>query len=388
MQNLNNIPTDFTLTSFFKPFYELYSVKALPTTLTVDRAFGRVLNIVNQKAKQPLLTITPDNFRNTCKSVFGRLSEGGGNKAFIAFSGGKDCLATAIRAEEEGYSPTLVYVAGVNKSLPSERRHAFAVAQAIGYPIMEVKVNISGNKEYNEHPLKNILILCLLIDLGTKHGATAFGLGNIFEENSTHGSLDYDLSDSFDMLKAFNRFCQTIIPNYRYLTYIHDNMQSFYTVYRRDKSLIDLLSTCITPDYRKPMIHKANVKKYGSDCVPDDCCGSCYKCADLYLFRRAFGLVRHNAPYVQRCMEAKAKFDRNYVMDFDFDHKKYNRWGGRDTDDVQVLCDRCGYYIGRLTYDRKLFRWFVNDCFGSKHYPSRAIAEKVCIRFKQLYRLQ
>ena len=93
MQNLNNIPTDFTLTSFFKPFYELYSVKALPTTLTVDRAFGRVLNIVNQKAKQPLLTITPDNFRNTCKSVFGRLSESGGNKAFIAFSGGKDCLA-------------------------------------------------------------------------------------------------------------------------------------------------------------------------------------------------------------------------------------------------------------------------------------------------------
>ena len=49
MQFLNNIPTDYTLTSFFKPFYELYSVKALPTTLTVDRAFGRVLNIVNEK---------------------------------------------------------------------------------------------------------------------------------------------------------------------------------------------------------------------------------------------------------------------------------------------------------------------------------------------------
>ena len=43
MQFLNNIPTDYTLTSFFKPFYELYSVKALPTTLTVDRAFGRVM---------------------------------------------------------------------------------------------------------------------------------------------------------------------------------------------------------------------------------------------------------------------------------------------------------------------------------------------------------
>lgn len=388
MQFLNNIPSDFKLTQYFKPFYELYSVKTLPTRLAVDRRFARVLNIVNAKAKQTLLTIAPDSTDNDLQFEFGSLSGCSGNKAFIAFSGGKDCLATAIRAEREGYKPTLVYVSGVNKSLPSERRHAYAVADAIGYPIMEVKINISGNKEYNEHPLKNILILCLLIDLGAKHGATAFGLGNIFEENSTHGSLDYDLSDSFDMIRAFNRFCKDIIPHYRYLTYIHDNLQSFYTVYKRDKGLVSLLSTCITPDYRKPMIHRSNVKKYGSDCVLDDCCGSCYKCADLYLFRRAFGMVRHNQAYVQRCMEAKHAFDRHYVMDFDFDHKKYNRWGGSDTDEVQVLCDRCGYYIGRLTFDRELYRWFVQDCFGSKHYPSRAIAEKVCKRFKSIYKLR
>ena len=248
MQFLNNIPSDFKLTQYFKTFYELYSVKALPTQLCVDRRFARVLNIVNAKAKQPLLAVAPDSPEaNTCLD-FGHLSGCKGNKAFIAFSGGKDCLATAIRAEQEGYKPTLVYVSGVNKSLPSERRHAYAVADAIGYPLMEVKISITGNKEYNEHPLKNILILCLLIDLGAKHGATAFGLGNIFEENSTHGSLDYDLSDSFDMIRAFNRFCKGIIPHYRYLTYIHDNLQSFYTVYKRNKGLVSLLSTCITPD--------------------------------------------------------------------------------------------------------------------------------------------
>ena len=388
MQFLNNIPSDFKLTQYFKTFYELYSVKALPTQLCVDRRFARVLNIVNAKAKQPLITLAPDSPEANKIFDFRHLSGCKGNRAFIAFSGGKDCLATAIRAEHDGYKPTLVYVSGVNKSLPSERRHAYAVADAIGYPIMEVKISITGNKEYNEHPLKNILILCLLIDLGVKHRATAFGLGNIFEENSTHGSLDYDLSDSFDMIRAFNHFCEGIIPNYRYLTYIHDNLQSFYTVYKRNKGLVTLLSTCITPDYRKPMIHRSNVKKYGSDCVLDDCCGSCYKCADLYLFRRAFGMVKHNQAYVQRCMEAKHDFDRNYVIDFDFDHKKYNRWGGSDTDDVQVLCDRCGYYIGRLIFDRQLYRWFVQECFWSKHYPSRAVAEKICKRFKSIYKLQ
>lgn len=384
MQFLNNIPSDFRLTQYFKPFYELYSVKSLPDHLCVDGRLACVLNIVHVKAKQKPLTADPDTFASS--RPLG-CSVGTGREAYIAFSGGKDCLATAIRAEQDGFKPTLVYISGVNKSLPSERRHALAVAQAAGYPIKEVKINISGNKDYNEHPLKNVLILCLLIDLGRRSGVTAYGLGNIFEENSTHGSLDYDLSDSYDMLWAFNRFVRGLLPQYRYLTYIHDNLQSFYTVYKRDKRLISQLSTCITPDYRKPMIHRSNAAKYGKDCVPDDCCGSCYKCADYYLFRRQFGLVRHNPAYVRKCMEVKARFDSNYVLDFQFDRKQWNRWGGKDTDEVQVLCDRCGFYVGRLTYDRELYRWFVHDCFGHKHYPSRAVADRICERFKTLYKL-
>lgn len=380
MQFLNNIPSDFRLTNYIKPFYELYSMKALPKRLSVDSRFARVLNIVNAKAKQPLLNVTADRFVES--RPFGSLPVEG-RSAFIAFSGGKDCLATAIRAQQDGYNPHLVYVSGVNKSLPSERRHAYDVAKATGYPISEIKISIQGTKEYNEHPLKNILILCLLIDHGTKHGATAYGLGNIFEENSAHGSLDYDLSDSFDIIKAFNTFVRSVIPSYRYLTYIHDNLASFYTVFKHNKDLIPLMSTCITPDYRKPMIHKSNVMKYGKDCVLDDMCGSCYKCADNYLYRRFFGLVRHNQSYFNRCMEAKAKFDGNYVLDFQFDRKKYNRWGEK----VQVLCDRCGFYIGRLIYDRQVYRWFVYQCFGSKHYPSRAVAERICSRFKTLYKL-
>ena len=384
MQFLNNIPSDFPLTQYLKTFYELYSVKNLPQHIICDRRLSRVLKIVHKKAKATPLSVSPDNFAES-RPYGSRLV--GGSECFIAFSGGKDCLATAIRAEQDGFNPTLVYVSGVNRSLPSERRHAFSVAEAAGYPIMEVKINISGNKDYNEHPLKNILILCLLIDLGTKYGATAFGLGNIFEENSTHGSLDYDLSDSYDMIQAFNHFVKSILPTYRYLTYIHDNLQSFYTIYKRDKRLLPLLSTCITPDYRKPMIRRSNVSKFGKDCVPDNCCGSCYKCADYYLFRVEFGLAKRNPEYVKKCFESKAKFDTNYVLDVTFDRKKYNRWGGFYTEETQVLCDRCGYYVGRLVYDKQLYRWFVKDYFGNKHYPSRVVAENICKRFKRLYKI-
>lgn len=77
----------------------------------------------------------------------------------------------------------------------------------------------------------------------------------------------------------------------------------------------------------------------------------------------------------------------SYRKDFDFDHRKYNRWGGLYTPDVQVLCDRCGYYIGRLVFDAPSGKWFTHQAYGHRHWQNREEAEAVCQRFKSLYRL-
>lgn len=382
MQTLNNIPTDSTLTRYFKPIYEAYSVKDLPRFMNTDSRMHRLLNIVHRKAGKPLLggndeglTLTPPENRNAHK------------QAYIAFSGGKDCLATAIRAKQGGYSVSLCYVSGVNKSLPSEHRHAQEAAKAAGFPLVELKVVIGGNKEYNEHPLKNLLILCVMIDAGIKQGVTAYGLGNTFDDDSVYGSLDYDLSDSYDLLKAFAYFMRGVMPDFEWLHYISNTKESFYTVWKYNKNLIPLLSTCITPDYRRPMIRKANIAKYGEDCLNRDGCGTCYKCAFEYQMKQSFGMVRLNRAYYQRCKDAQAHFDRNYVADFQFDKRKYNQYGGRNTEEVQVLCDRCGYYIGRLKLDKVVFKYFTYKYYGGKHFQNRNEAEAVCERFKKLYRL-
>lgn len=385
MQQINNLPDDFHLTRYFKPFYEAYSVKALPQELTVDARLRRVLSIVNEKAALPLRKFTDDKFiiprdeNAVCASKM----------AYVAFSGGKDCLATAIRAQQNGYQPTLVYIGGVNKSLPSERRHAEEVAKAAGFPLLQLRVTITGDKEWHEHPLKNILILCLLIDAGLRQGVTAYGFGSTFDDDSTYGSLDYDLSDSFDMLKAFAHFVRGFLPEFRLLGYMCNTMQSFYTIVRYNKAIIPLLSTCITPDFRKPMIRKHNIEKYGADVVSQTGCGGCYKCADEYFFKQKFGLVRYDAAYAKKLLQAKAAFDRtgSYRKDFDFDHRKYNRWGGFYTPDVQVLCDRCGYYIGRLVFDAPSGKWFTHQAYGHRHWQNREEAEAVCQRFKSIYRL-
>lgn len=88
-------------------------------------------------------------------------------------------------------------------------------------------------------------------------------------------------------------------------------------------------------------------------------------------------------------MSAKAQFDIKY-KEKDFKpaaDRRFNRWGGRDTAEVQVLVDRVGYYIGTLEYDKKTCKWYTRDHFGSHHYLTREAAEAVCERFKQLYRI-
>lgn len=46
------------------------------------------------------------------------------------------------------------------------------------------------------------------------------------------------------------------------------------------------------------------------------------------------------------------------------------------------------YSVKTLPTQLAVDRWFVQDCFGSKHYPSRAVAEKICKRFKSIYKLR
>ncbi|MBQ2189059.1 MAG: hypothetical protein II401_10960 [Bacteroidales bacterium] len=382
MQTLNNIPSDFTLTRLITPIYEAYSVKDLPRCVNVPMRFRRMLDIVHRAAGKPL----PEG-GNSVWSLPYKPDMSQRPKAFIAFSGGKDCLAAAIRAEQEGYDPTLFHIRGINMSLTSEYKHAKAIAEKIGYPYIEMKINFKGTKEYNEHPLRNILILSLMIDEGLKQGVTAYSLGNIFEYDTSHANIDYDLSDGIDILRSFSFFMQSLIPEFKLLCYIHDNLQSFYTVWKRDKALIPMLTTCCTPDFRKPMIRKHSLEKYGAAVLSETGCGGCYKCAREYLYKVKFGMISSSPAYTKRAMELIAKFDNIHIKNFSDGDRTLNRYGGRNTDEPQVLCDRIGYYIGRLQLDKRLFMWFSKNFYGHRHYETREEAETILKRFLTLYRL-
>jgi hypothetical protein len=384
MQELRNIPADYTLTNYIKPFYEMFSDKKYPLNLKVDRRLGAILSLVNIKAGKRPIEINHDNRLQSGIKAPANVNP---KKIFIAFSGGKDCLATAIIAKERGFEPTLVYIGGVNKSLPSEHVCAVAAAKVAGFPLVELKLHIAGTKEYGDHPIKNILLLSMIVDEGLKHGCINFSMGNLFEETADRGSLDFDFSDSWEMLRMFARLLAVYIPGAKLHAFIHDNLQSFYTVYRYNKNALAKLSTCITPDFRRPMIQKANRAKFGSLLVPEFRCGNCYKCADEYRFMSAFGLRPYNKKFMEHCRAANAKFDMNYPTDFVDNTPGINRFGGKNHTEIQVLSDRCGFYIGRLVYDGRLNKFFVDRFYGNKHYKTRGAAEAILERYKSIFKL-
>jgi hypothetical protein len=43
--------------------------------------------------------------------------------------------------------------------------------------------------------------------------------------------------------------------------------------------------------------------------------------------------------------------------------------------------------IGRLVYDGRLNKFFVDRFYGSKHYKTRAAAEAILERYKSIFRL-
>lgn len=381
MQQIKGIPEDYTLSRWFLPIYEAYSVGNFPRIVNVPQRIKNVLNKANKVAgAQELMTAEG-------KLPKLNIMQQGRKRAFVSFAGGKDALAVAIKAKEEGYETYLFHIQGINKVVPSEYAASVEVAKRAGFPLITRKINIQGTKDFGEHPLKNLFILCMLIDEGLKHGATAFGLGNVFEEDSEHSIIDDCLSDSYDMIRDFAQAIKhEALPELKLLNYLHDNLQAYHIVWKNTPQVLPYLSTCNIGDFRRPMRRKYIAKKYGASVLPLKGCGGCYKCAMEYNNKVLFGMVRPVQNY--QLYGAKLINDFKKTHHKQFRQTQGNRYGGEDKNGVQVLCDILGYYIGELEYEEKIDKWFVRRYYGHRHFKDKDYAEQLCKRFKALYKLR
>ena len=72
------------------------------------------------------------------------------------------------------------------------------------------------------------------------------------------------------------------------------------------KEVAKLCQSCIGPYRYRTYLHNNNVKKYGID-IPENRCGSCWKCCLEYCIYSEVGIYAKNEEYYNHCIQVLKK---------------------------------------------------------------------------------
>ncbi len=237
--------------------------------------------------------LTKDNTNMPQYPVFEKKN----NNILVAFSSGKDCVASAMQAKNEGYEPILFHVSKINKSYPKEKEYSRQLAEYLNMPLIEVPFTYTIHTDFIEHPFKNQMIFFMMLDYGMEHDITNFAFGNKLTDSITNCTLGLDFCDSIEL---FNDL-QTMFPQISIKTFLQSDTTPFTII--NDVQVWNKIHSCILPDYRRPNVVKANIKNFGQEYFLQGRCGSCRKCALEYLMLQKKGILPHHPKLVQKSLK-------------------------------------------------------------------------------------
>lgn len=221
------------------------------------------------------------------------------NKAAVAFSGGKDSLASAIKLREAGYDVTLFFLAGVNRSFHLEKSVCHDIASKCNMSLIVVQGSFSGKHFYNESPVKNQLILSMMIDL--MEDTSVFSSGNDLSDRMSDMKIKFNWSDSIEMYDAFGDFVTQHFPQYKFLIMHKDENDAINYLANYHPDLLCESISCILPHRFNKSVREKNEKSFGLKLMKNRC-GSCEKCCYEYIHLSNIGFVSKNQSFYDHCV--------------------------------------------------------------------------------------
>ena len=228
------------------------------------------------------------------------------DRGLVAFSGGKDSTAVAIKMVQQGISTELFNVSGINPAYPEEIKAARSVAGELGVKMSVLSVKL-GPQAWVENPAKNQVILGLMIDYGTRIGAGSYAMGIMTTEEAAEVSFDYGYSDAIEMHRAGAETFEGMVPGIKVHTELLKNeIDSYRTILGFNPGLLAKIQSRMTPIRYRGVHHKNNRAKFGATILPNRC-GSCYKCAQEVLILKDLGHLTPGTALVGHAVETLAK---------------------------------------------------------------------------------
>lgn len=204
------------------------------------------------------------------------------NHVVLAFSGGKDSVAHAAFLKDYNFNPTLYYVKHMNRSYPNELNVAHDIANMLQCDIIEDSLSYSGKVTKAESPVKNHLILALIVEYLRQNNLTRCACGTYIEDNLERTSTQYGLSDAYELYLAFEHAVQSFFPNFHWLCWFNSEFQALCYLVNKHPELIPHYQSCILPDRYRKNIKRLNEQKYHQEFMTNRCL-SCWKCAQEYM---------------------------------------------------------------------------------------------------------
>lgn len=231
--------------------------------------------------------------------------------AIIAFSGGKDSVAVTLKYIKMGYEVYLYHLRGLKKSTyPDEWKSAQAIADYLKLPLIIEDIDLVGNLEFPEHPLKNIIIANNMLQWGIRNGVgTHIVFGNYFESYLDCTAFYYSGDDCIDMWEAYEEVMDKLIPDFKVGIEL-DNPNDTLETISEDKTLLSLCQSCLCVQRFREYNRKRIMKKYEIDLMPNRC-GSCWKDAVEYIYMTDNDVLQYNESYYKHCLDVLKKANKH-----------------------------------------------------------------------------
>lgn len=231
------------------------------------------------------------------------------NKVLCAYSGGKDSLANVINLQQKGYEPILCYIKGLNRSYPKEQDAVEKIANTLNLELVVLQVSISGKCDYIENPVKNALILSMLVDYGIKLDINKYSFGNMMKDNANSLPKDVELSDGIEFFNLLEQFYKNFINGFEIITTLKNETYSYKTICDKDIHLLQNTASCMMPYRYLKQFHDKNELKYNYKFKDTSCGCSCYKCCqELYVLYR-LGYIDLSQELLNQCYKIMKQFD-------------------------------------------------------------------------------
>ena len=213
------------------------------------------------------------------------------NNIILAFSGGKDSIASAILYKNMGKNVYLYHMKHINSSFSDEWECAKKCADFLQLPIYIDDIKFKGHHIWMEHPMKNMIIITSKIAFGNY--TSSFLFGNPFEKCA---------GDCMDMWDTYNTIIQQIIPDFKVDVQLESLGHTLEIITSpKYRTVFENSLSCMCRHSLRPYRHQWVKDKFGIELLPHRC-GSCFKCCVEYIYLADHDLIEFSEDYYKYCL--------------------------------------------------------------------------------------